>query len=210
VGGGTQPPVDPVVQEITDFIATHTIDEVMAKFGVVVPKDATVTDMGGGTYMIQEPASQADWLLKDNSVVMASIYAPTVDQFLIQDDSALYGRLLTTELKMTRQSAVFYDHSLDNGGGYTNPFSALFEDDGSIKVEITSQLASLDIGIVEAVAAAAGLAINLQGQVYGDISENVAEAEPIPGQPTPRPVPVDYTIVVFGTDVQAWEDAAAQ
>ncbi len=34
-------------------------------------------------------------------------------------------------------------------------------------------------------------------------------AEPLPGDPTPRPVPVEYEIISFGTDVKAWEEEAS-
>ncbi|MEE9129777.1 MAG: hypothetical protein V3T84_07135 [Phycisphaerales bacterium] len=154
------------------------------------------------------PPYQNDWLLRNNSVVKASIYAPGY-AMEIANDSAVYGRLAAGELRIKDQGALFYDHSLDSRNGYTNTGSKLYAADGTLISEL-SLLWSLNDSDLQSFADAIGTDVEARGDT---IASTTAPPDVptvvLPGDPTPRPVPVEYEIVSFGTDVKAWEAKAS-
>ncbi len=154
------------------------------------------------------PPYQNDWLLKNNSVVKASIYAPGY-AMEIADDSAVYGRVAAGELRIKQQGALFYDHSLDSRNGYTNADSELYDADGALISEL-DLLWSLNDSDLQSLADAIGTDVEAQGDT---IASTTAPPDVptvvLPGDPTPRPVPVEYELISFGTDVKAWEEKAS-
>ncbi len=159
-------------------------------------------------YGIETAERDSNWDLNHTSVIKASIYAPSVPTFTVRDTSALYGRILAQEITAKNHSAIFYDHSLDSGNGYTNPLSELFDGDGNIK-DAFKAITTLSGADVNAAAAAADIGIKV-----GDIEYNWPEVVvPVPtpaGQSTPRPVMITYEFESFGADIEKWELAAAE
>ncbi len=154
------------------------------------------------------PPYQNDWLLRNNSVVKASIYAPGY-RMEIADDSAVYGRVAAGELRIKHQGALFYDHSLDSRNGYTNTDSKLYDADGTLISEL-DLLWSLNDSDLQSFADAIGTDVEAEGEtIISTTSTATTTPEPLPGDPTPRPVPVEYEIISFGTDVKAWEEKAS-
>ena len=135
-----------------------------------------------------------DWILNNNSVIKATVYAPTSD-FDIKVDSALYGRVAAARVRLYYNGALFYDHALHERRGYTNPASAVFEGGGSIRPEVQG-LALLDPINLQTVADATGAIILADGRTYDP---------PIP-PPPPATFEVDYNIVSFGVDMSQWEE----
>ena len=150
------------------------------------------------------PASGRKWELKHNSVVKASIYAPT-ERFEITDDSALYGRVTAKRVEVKNNGAIFYDHGLAGSGGYSDPDSPIYDTDGDLK-DALGLLTSLDPEVLAALSDALGLEVLAGGKsITGDTVVKLPPEPPLPGEPTPRPVPVEYEIVSFGTDMTEWE-----
>ena len=143
-----------------------------------------------------------DWTLDYNSVVKGSLYSAHA-RVTIETDSALYGRVAATRLLIQDNGSLFYDHTLDSGMGYMNLDGPLYDVNEHIFDEFLG-LASLDDADLLAASDATGTVIYCNGETYG-----TAPAEEIivaaPGEPTPRPVPVEYEIVSFGTDMRDWE-----
>ena len=139
------------------------------------------------------PDSGTNWELKNNSVVKASIYAPT-ERFEVENDSALYGRVTAERVEVKNNGAIFYDHGLAGLGGYTDPDSPIYDSDGYLK-DALGLLTSLDPEVLAALSDALGV----------DVLAGGTSGPQLPGQPTPRPVPVEYEIVSFGTDMTEWE-----
>ena len=65
------------------------------------------------------------------------------------------------------------------------------------------------IGERDTLAASEAIVIKSGDQTFGTIDERLV-AEAVHGVPTDRPIPVDYTIIVSGSDVTEWEQAAAE
>ncbi len=176
--------------------------------------DTTRDNSGNAPYMDPDrvqiyslPPYQNDWSLEDNSVVKASIYAPGY-AMEIADDSAVYGRVAADELRIRDQGALFYDHSLDSRNGYTNTDSKLYDAGGALIAEL-SLLLSLNDSDLQSFADAIGTDVRGGGEtIVSATAMPDAAAVVLPGDPTPRPVPVDYQIVTFGTDVKTWEEQA--
>jgi hypothetical protein len=145
------------------------------------------------------------WKLHQNSVVKGSIYAPP-SSLAITDDSAVYGRVAVKSLDMGKNGAVYYDHALDDGNGFTNTDSPIYASDGRIKDAIRL-LSKLDDASLQTIAEELGVSIKA-------LTKRIAAAEepaPIvgPSDPTPRTVAVEYDVTSFGTDVTNWEVASA-
>ena len=172
-----------------------------------VPEGYTLYKEADGQYEMRGPGTDL-WSLDDMSVVKASIYAPYTVGLLLEDNSALYGRVLAQRVAVTQNCAIFYDHALDDGTGYTNEFSALFDGEGNIKDSFKG-LVSLDASVLEALAASDSIVVRSGKEAYG-VSESEPVVVPTPGVPTDRPIPVDYTILVYTSDVTEWEAAAAK
>ena len=171
--------------------------------------DNTRDNTGNAVYMDPErvqvyslPPYENQWSLRKNTVVKGSVYAP--DYHLeIRGDSALYGRVAARRLRITDQGALFYDHSLDSRNGYTNTDSKLYNDDGTLITELSS-LDSLNDSDLQSFADESGMNVEAKGETT--ISATSLDAvEPPLDDVTPRPVPVEYQIVSFGTDVKEWE-----
>ncbi len=171
--------------------------------------DNTRDNTGSAAYMDPQrvqvyslPPYENRWSLRDNTVVKGSIYAPDYDME-IRGESALYGRVAANRLRITDQGALFYDHSLDSRTGYTNTDSELYNDDGTLITELYS-LDSLDDAELQSLADETGTNVEANGETT--ISSTSLESVEAPiDDTTPRPVPVQYEIMSFGTDVKEWE-----
>jgi hypothetical protein len=160
-------------------------------------------------FSVPPTGSPSEWLIRGNSVVKASVYCPDAASMTIEGQSAIYGRLASRTVTMADDAALFYDHSLDRRRGYTNPQSWLYDTDGRIKSAYLN-LASLDASLLQSVALSTdaivlGVTFN---QVNYQPSASIDPGE-TPGaeDPTPRPVPIEFSIVAFASDVHDWEAA---
>ena len=158
-------------------------------------------------YGIDEPDRNSEWSFGHTSVAKASIYAPSTDRIEIKDTSALYGRVLTQHLKVKDHGALFYDHVLDPGNGYTDPDSPIYDTDGNIE-DAFLLLASLDDADIQALADSLGLPIAIGNSIKAPVGGNTDPPATVPGEATPRPVEVSYQIESFGLDLQTVETAA--
>jgi hypothetical protein len=147
------------------------------------------------------------WELRGGSVVKASIYAPGVREFRIQNTSALYGRVAAQGISVINTGSIFYDHFLARDGAFTNSESDLYNDDGTLKDSI-KLLATLDDGDVLNAALLEDMALEVGDEVFNKSADEAAP-EYLDGVPTPRPVPVGYTVTAFGSDLAEAEERAS-
>jgi hypothetical protein len=140
--------------------------------------------------------STATWMIDRNSVVKASVYAPG-SSVIIADNAALYGRVAAKQVALGDDAAIFYDHSLDSGGGYTDETSTAFDESGRISDDLKN-LSSLN----EDEVAAAKDAI----QTELDAGKTEGNEEIGPGA-TPRTVSIDVRWRSIGADATKWESA---
>ena len=177
--------------------------------------DRSARDVSGASSYVNPERIQifgstnnVNWGLRNQSVIKASLYGPA-NTLNIREDSAVYGRVAARKLTVQDQGAIFYDHALDNGNGYTNPDSPIFEADSTIKADITA-LASLDDASLQALADSLGTSIK---GLFGLLDPaGGSDDTPIvvgPGDPTPRTVTVAIRFEQHGTDRHTWENRAA-
>ena len=92
---------------------------------------------------------------------------------------------------------------MDSRIGYTNTESKLFNNDGTLITDFGS-LMSLNDSDLKSLADATGMDVRAKGKtILSATSLDGAEAPP--DDVTPRPVPVQYELMSFGTDVKEWE-----
>jgi hypothetical protein len=159
-------------------------------------------------YSIPPDTDVPSWDLHGNTVTKASIYGPDVDLLQVRNTSAHYGRVAVQSILVKDDGAIFYDHILDRGGGFTNPASPLFDTDGRIKNDFLS-LGSLNASVLQTLADALNIPIVIDGQTFTVDTGGETPEPTLPGEPTPRPVPVAYEMEDFGTDMEQWEQAVA-
>jgi hypothetical protein len=152
--------------------------------------------------------SMENWDLNGTSVIKGVIYSPP-SRVRIGDTSAVYGRVAAGVVELNADAALFYDPALDSRRGYTSQSSLLFENDGDV-VDAFAELDSLDALDVAAAAEMAGVIVLATDNGTDMIVPDgvIADADPppmVPGQPTPRPVIVDYWITSLGSNMREWE-----
>jgi hypothetical protein len=156
----------------------------------------------------QQPSGQAgDWIIRGNSVVKASIYAPDAAKLSIQEQSAVYGRVAARSVELLNDGAVFYDHALDGRKGYTNLDSPLYDDDGSLLTQFRT-VTSLDPTILQSLATVtqtAVMGVTYNSSNYAPPAGATTITAVDESEPTPRPVSVDMRLVSFANDVRSWE-----
>jgi len=174
--------------------------------------DKSVRDASGGEgYMNPERirifggSSAESWDTKDITVVKGNVYAPNASMKLT-DTSALYGRIAANDLFMDKNAAVFYDHALNTGGGFTDPDSELYNSDGTLKTDVAS-LSTLSDAELAALASALGEDVKgLLGGLFDGGGGGGGGGDPIaPTDPTPRPLEVVASFDTRGQDPQTWE-----
>ena len=145
------------------------------------------------------------WKVNGASVVKGRLYAKDLMYLELRHTSAFYGNVVANEVRILEQAAIFYDHTLDSGNGYTIPNSGVFDEFDHIMAALLS-LASLDTADVQAAADAMNVAItNGLETLDGTGASAVVEEEPEGPGPTPRPLLVEYEITSIGGDSSAWE-----
>jgi len=148
-----------------------------------------------------DPINNANWSLAKNSVVKGSLYGPNAAVNL-KDDSAIYGRIASSTLKVENRAGVFYDHTLEERTGFTNRNGGLYESDGTMKNWVGT-IASLTDSELLSLAEAQQIAIKAGDETYG--TRTSSYVPPPSGTPSERPVEVSVRLVSVGVDTGHWE-----
>jgi hypothetical protein len=161
-----------------------------------------------GIFSAPPAAGATDWRIDRITVIKGTLYAPHASQVRLDDNTAIYGRVVASVLDMRGSSAIFYDPVLDSRCGFTNLDSAIYDEDGTM-LNALKTVTSLDAAVLQAAADSTTVRIEADAGTKTEIEPTgVAEKTPPdvpPGDPTPRPVKVEYDIISFGADVKNWE-----
>lgn len=149
-------------------------------------------------------ALTSSWTFNGRSVAKSNIYAP-YSNVVLDNQATLYGRVASHTLRARDQSSVYYDPTLDERRGYTNPKSLLYDQDGRIRSSLLS-LATLDESAIQAVAESEELAIEIGKSLLGTVRTLVDADSVDADDPTPRPIPVQFSLLSTGSDIVDWED----
>lgn len=151
-------------------------------------------------------SNSATWGMRNQSVIKGNLYIPA-SRLNVREQSAIYGRVAANKLSLTGTASIFYDHWLNSDGGYTNPDSLLFNEDGTIKTEVQS-LASLDGSALQNLADALTAPIaDVDGGLLGPLLGGGDDDDVVlgPTDPTPRTVAVQVEFRQHGSDSRSWE-----
>ena len=109
---------------------------------------------------------------------------------------------------MTENAGLFFDSSLDQQVGYTNPGSDLFDASGNLEFAYTTGFTMTQLSL-QGLADTTGRTILANGLVVPPSTSPPPPPPPNAGDPTPRPVQVQTTMVSFGPDMSEWEHPAS-
>jgi len=154
-------------------------------------------------YTIETTLEIRFWQLWANSVVKGSFHGETL-RVTINQDSAVYGRIAGKTVTISDNGALFYDPALDTRVGYTNPDSKLFNAADGLATAFSLGF-TLDFGSLLTLADTTGTIIQANGKIVVPTIPSTPPPPPAAGDPTPRPVPVEYILVTFGPDMTQWE-----
>jgi len=179
-----------------------------------VRADSTRDNTGNAGYMDPErvqiysidfwnPDSSADWQFNNNSVAKGDFYGPSA-HLVMENTSAIYGRVAAKTILLKNDAAIFYDHELDSGDGFTDLDGAVYNDDGTMKSDIVS-LSDLDDGTLQSLADSLGLDVTRSDLKLISSDGDGEEDGDGGGGATPRPVPVEIVMNALGTPVESWE-----
>lgn len=191
------------------------VDQIQATDAYIGPRraDQGVRDASGeltwsnpATTQIYGATIDTNWTFQNNTVVVGTLYAPAAE-LRLSGTTALYGNATIRKLSMQDASAIFYDHGLDDNGGFTNPDSAVYQADGRIEAPILG-LTSLQAPAMQRVADALGVTVSSTAYRVpptASIDPDLGSA----GEPTPRVVPVMHHAQTTGFDMDNWRKSEA-
>jgi hypothetical protein len=182
-------------------VRTDTTRDITGKASWIDPERVKI-------FRLPQYTGSTNWNLDNNSVVKGSLYAPGATLSIVKQ-SAAYGRVAAQRVVIADQGAVFYDPGLDEKLGFTTFTSSLYDDStGRLKSEFKT-LASLDTSVLQSIADATGATVKsvLNGLLNIQPTSPPADDPDVvpPTEPTPRPIEIEYQLVSFGTDLEAWE-----
>ncbi len=148
-------------------------------------------------------ASSRIWDLRGNSVVKGTVHTEAVN-FKIMNESALYGRFAGNRLTLSDTAGFFYDTSLNEQVGYTNPQSGLYDASGNLIAAYTSNFDLTNVSL-QILADTTGKTILANGIAITSATIPPPPSPPGAGEPTPRPVLIETTLVSSGPDMSQWE-----
>lgn len=146
------------------------------------------------------------WVIDGDSMIMGMVHAPDAAGMELRDRSALYGRVTAPRIELRNDSGIWYDPKLDDGYGFTNPDSMLYDATGDLKASVKT-LGELGTGTLQTLADAINADIKMTDtkKVEKTTPQGNGPPSPPPSTVTPRPVPVLHAIIENGGDVLAWE-----
>lgn len=151
-----------------------------------------------------DPVNTPTWTLTQQSVVKATTYLPNAN-VVVRGSSALFGRATASTFALRENAALFYDPTLNRGGGYTNTTGPMYTGAGKLMSEFVS-LSSLDADDLTALAASTSLLIKAGNNTFGTFTNDTDTA--VPGDPTPRPIEVEYDLKTVDFDLTQWEQGS--
>ena len=111
-------------------------------------------------YKLPGSAAGTRWEVRNRGFACGRFHAKDCD-VMIDGEAAIFGHVAARRVEVKNQSALFYDHQLDRGLGYSNPASRLFSGERSLRTTITLAATSLDatvLATLNTLAAALGAA----------------------------------------------------
>jgi hypothetical protein len=142
------------------------------------------------------------WYFDGDTVVKASLYHP-YGPVQIRNSAAVYGRVAAKQILVTSNATIYYDPALNDRQGYTNLDSAIYDGSGRMKGGF-SGLTSLSTLSLTLVSVLTGTVVEVLDTVIGTLLNPAPPVVPV-SQPTPRTVPVEFSLTSFGSETEQWE-----
>ncbi len=84
------------------------------------------------------------WLLNTGTYLCGRMYGHSKVSLSLNNRSAVFGNVVANSIIVATESAIYYDHKLNPGNGYTNPDSALYAAPMDLRDDIRLLLTDLN------------------------------------------------------------------
>ncbi len=134
--------------------------------------DLNLLDLDDAASWVWSDAAAKSWIIANKAAICARIYGRGGADISLNSRAAVYGNVVGRSVIIGTEAAVYYDHTLDLGIGYTNPDSRLYAAPMDLRDDIRLLLTDLNTSTLDAI-----LALLSGGGVVTPV---------VPGEPTPR------------------------
>ncbi len=115
--------------------------------------DLNLVDFDDATNWVWSDNTVKSWIISSHAYVCARIYGYSKVALSIDSQSAVFGNVVANSVTLDNNSAIYYDHTLDTGCGYTNPGSPLYAAPLDLRDDVRAMLVDLNSGTIASVAA---------------------------------------------------------
>jgi len=115
--------------------------------------DLNLLDLDDAALWLWSDTASKSWMINNKAAVCARIYGHAKADLSLNTRAAVYGNVVGRSVSIAGESAVYYDHALDRGTGYTNPDSRLFAAPLDLRDDIRLLLTDLNTGTLGAILA---------------------------------------------------------
>ncbi len=106
--------------------------------------DLNLLDLDTAATWVWSDAASKSWIFNQGSYICGRIYGAAKADISIDNRTAIFGNVVGRSIIVANESAIYYDHSLDEGMGYTNPRSALYAANMDLRDDIRLLLTDLN------------------------------------------------------------------
>jgi len=118
--------------------------------------DLNLLDFDDAANWVWTDNTLKSWIISGQAYVCARIYGYSEVALTIDNHSAVFGNVVANNVVVSNNSAIYYDHTLDTGCGYTAPNSALYAAPLDLRDDVRALLVDLNPGTIASVLALLG------------------------------------------------------
>lgn len=113
--------------------------------------DLNLLDLDDAASWLWSDTTSKSWMINNAAFVCARIYGHAKADISLNGRSAVFGNVVGRTVTFGTESAVYYDHALDRGNGYTNPQSRLYAGPLDLRDDIRLLLTDLNPGTIASI-----------------------------------------------------------
>ncbi len=113
--------------------------------------DLNLLDLDDAAAWIWSDATSKSWMINNKSYICARVYGHSKADISLNSRAAVFGNVVGRTISMSTEGAVYYDHVLDRGNGYTSPQSRLYAGPLDLRDDIRLLLTDLNPGTIASI-----------------------------------------------------------
>lgn len=113
--------------------------------------DLNLLDLDDAAAWVWSDTTSKSWMINNSAFVCARVYGHSKADISLNSQAAVFGNVVGRTISMGTEAAVYYDHVLDKGNGYTNPQSRLYAGPLDLRDDIRLLLTDLNPGTIASI-----------------------------------------------------------